>query len=395
MGAQRRRPRAVAGAAQGRDPRRGRRRDPAARDLPGPPGGRGRARRRGRAQPARPDRRAAAGRLERGRRRRRRGSAARTGDEVAIHWNNDVVVALPDRWRRAGADPRRRGAGRPASDRERWGIQAHPEVDTDVVTALGRETTATTSSRSASTRTSCSPTSRRPEPPSRRTGKPLLARFAAIAGECADDHLGGLRAHRLRRRAGRGARASSGSATPASRSPTSSPRRADPDAALEGLLRLVDALDERATARAPRCSPRSPTTRAPRCGCARVLGASTALTHHLVRHPDHWRELTDPTLGSTRPAAYAVREAMLTAVGADPRADDAGRRAARRRGGRRAARGVPPDPAAPRRPRPGPPRRRRRRRGRDLRPRGGDPGGGAGDRPRAGRRDRRTPPGSR
>ena len=53
-----------------------------------------------------------------------------------------------------------------------------------------------------------------------------------------------------------------------------------------------------------------------------VLGASTALTHHLVRHPEHWRELTDPTLGSTRPPAYALREAMLTAVGADPHADE-------------------------------------------------------------------------
>ena len=41
-----------------------------------------------------------------------------------------------------------------------------------------------------------------------------------------------------------------------------------------------------------------------------------------VRHPDHWRELTDPTLGSTRPAAYALREALLTAVGADPHADE-------------------------------------------------------------------------
>ena len=49
-----------------------------------------------------------------------------------------------------------------------------------------------------------------------------------------------------------------------------------------------------------------------------VLGASAALSHHLVRHPDQWRELTDPTLGTTRAAAYAVREAMLTAVGADP-----------------------------------------------------------------------------
>jgi glutamate-ammonia-ligase adenylyltransferase len=37
-----------------------------------------------------------------------------------------------------------------------------------------------------------------------------------------------------------------------------------------------------------------------RCGCSAVLGASTALADHLVRHPDHWRELTDPR--SARPA---------------------------------------------------------------------------------------------
>ncbi len=49
-----------------------------------------------------------------------------------------------------------------------------------------------------------------------------------------------------------------------------------------------------------------------------VLGASVALGDHLVRHPQHWRELTDPTLGSTRPAAYAVRRGLLEAVGADP-----------------------------------------------------------------------------
>ena len=49
-----------------------------------------------------------------------------------------------------------------------------------------------------------------------------------------------------------------------------------------------------------------------------VLGASEALADHLCRHPEHWRELTDPTLGSTRPAAFAVREALLEAVGADP-----------------------------------------------------------------------------
>ena len=49
-----------------------------------------------------------------------------------------------------------------------------------------------------------------------------------------------------------------------------------------------------------------------------VLGASQALGQHLARHPEQWRELTDPTLGSTRPAAYAVRSSLLAAVGAEP-----------------------------------------------------------------------------
>lgn len=84
-------------------------------------------------------------------------------------------------------------------------------------------------------------------------------------------------------------------------------RTADPDAALDGLLRLgeavgpelVDALvDDEGTA----------------MRLLSVLGASAALSDHLVRHPDHWRELTDPELGSTRPAAWAVRESLLAAV---------------------------------------------------------------------------------
>lgn len=49
-----------------------------------------------------------------------------------------------------------------------------------------------------------------------------------------------------------------------------------------------------------------------------VLGASQALGDHLVRHPEQWHDLADPTLGSTRPAAYAVRASLLEAVGADP-----------------------------------------------------------------------------
>ena len=52
-----------------------------------------------------------------------------------------------------------------------------------------------------------------------------------------------------------------------------------------------------------------------------VLGASQALADHLCRHPEQWRELADPFLGSTRPAAYAVRGALLRAVGADPESE--------------------------------------------------------------------------
>ncbi|MDF1606263.1 bifunctional [glutamine synthetase] adenylyltransferase/[glutamine synthetase]-adenylyl-L-tyrosine phosphorylase [Nocardioides sp. YIM 152315] len=93
-------------------------------------------------------------------------------------------------------------------------------------------------------------------------------------------------------------------------------RTADPDAALDGLVRLrgtaqdADALVEALV---------GDEGTAMRLLC--VLGASEALTDHLVRHPGHWEELTDPSLGSTRTAAWAMREALLVAVGADPGAD--------------------------------------------------------------------------
>ena len=49
-------------------------------------------------------------------------------------------------------------------------------------------------------------------------------------------------------------------------------------------------------------------------GIGSVLGASAALATHLCRHPDQWRELADPGLGSARPAAWAVRASLLEAV---------------------------------------------------------------------------------
>ena len=90
-------------------------------------------------------------------------------------------------------------------------------------------------------------------------------------------------------------------------------RTADPDAALDGLLTLADAAPDREDLLAALADDEGTAMR-----LLSVLGASTALAHHLHRHPEHWRELTDPVLGSTRPAAYAVRADLIRSVGAGP-----------------------------------------------------------------------------
>jgi glutamate-ammonia-ligase adenylyltransferase len=90
-------------------------------------------------------------------------------------------------------------------------------------------------------------------------------------------------------------------------------RTADPDEAIAGLLRLTEVVDEPAALLQALVDDEGT---AMRLLC--VLGASEALSDHLVRHPDQWHELTDPVLGSTRPAAWAVRAGLLSAVGADP-----------------------------------------------------------------------------
>lgn len=90
-------------------------------------------------------------------------------------------------------------------------------------------------------------------------------------------------------------------------------RTADPDQALSGLVRLAEVVDDPGAMLGAICDDEGTAMR-----LLSVLGASQALADHLVRHPAHWRELTDPTLGSTRPPAYAVREGLLRVVGADP-----------------------------------------------------------------------------
>jgi glutamate-ammonia-ligase adenylyltransferase len=93
-------------------------------------------------------------------------------------------------------------------------------------------------------------------------------------------------------------------------------RTADPDLALTSLLRLADQVDDREQLLDAVVEDEGT---AMRLLC--VLGASSALGDHLVRHPEHWHELTDPTLGSTRAPAFSLRAELLRAVGADPALD--------------------------------------------------------------------------
>jgi [glutamine synthetase] adenylyltransferase / [glutamine synthetase]-adenylyl-L-tyrosine phosphorylase len=90
-------------------------------------------------------------------------------------------------------------------------------------------------------------------------------------------------------------------------------RTGDPDLALLGLVRLAEAADDGDELLSAVADDEGTAMR-----LLSVLGASTALADHLVRHPEQWRELADPTLGSTRAAAFAVRTELLQAVGADP-----------------------------------------------------------------------------
>ncbi|GAA4823034.1 bifunctional [glutamine synthetase] adenylyltransferase/[glutamine synthetase]-adenylyl-L-tyrosine phosphorylase [Nocardioides caeni] len=93
-------------------------------------------------------------------------------------------------------------------------------------------------------------------------------------------------------------------------------RTADPDAALHGLCRIAEALEDPGELITAVRTDEGTAMR-----LLGVLGASSALADHLAHHPEQWRELTDPALGSTRPAAWAVRAGLLAAVGADPLAD--------------------------------------------------------------------------
>jgi glutamate-ammonia-ligase adenylyltransferase len=95
---------------------------------------------------------------------------------------------------------------------------------------------------------------------------------------------------------------------------------ADPDQALSRLADLTDRVASRSDdpAQGLALLERLEDDEGTAMRLLAVLGASAALGDHLLRHPEHWQELRDPELGSTRPAAFAIRADLLRAVGADP-----------------------------------------------------------------------------
>ncbi|MFC0223925.1 type 1 glutamine amidotransferase [Nocardioides zeicaulis] len=115
---------------------------------------------------------------------------AHTGEEHAIHWNNDVVTAVPD----GGVVLARTPGGEVQVARlapSAWGVQAHPEVDADVVAgwaaddrddlvALGLdEETVLARVRDASEDLASQ-------------WRPLVRRFAALAGARVGARVGGM-----------------------------------------------------------------------------------------------------------------------------------------------------------------------------------------------------------
>jgi [glutamine synthetase] adenylyltransferase / [glutamine synthetase]-adenylyl-L-tyrosine phosphorylase len=89
---------------------------------------------------------------------------------------------------------------------------------------------------------------------------------------------------------------------------------ADPDQALLGLVRVLDALRDDDSGHL--------LVALRRPGPARdrlvaVLGGSVALVDHLVRHPDHWRGVAE----AVPPTAQGLRDSLVAAVGPDERGE--------------------------------------------------------------------------
>ena len=96
-------------------------------------------------------------------------------------------------------------------------------------------------------------------------------------------------------------------------------RSADPDQALTALVDLADAASDREDLLREAADDEGTSMR-----LLSVLGNSLALGEHLRRHPDHWHELEDPELGSTRPSRSWLRSRLMEAGGAAPHPEPPG-----------------------------------------------------------------------
>lgn len=92
-------------------------------------------------------------------------------------------------------------------------------------------------------------------------------------------------------------------------------RAADPDLAVQTLARVADAAGHRRDLLDGLRAESGLRTR-----LLSVLGASSALGDHLVRHSEDWQLLAQTRLAAARPSAYGLRRTLLDAVGADPHA---------------------------------------------------------------------------
>jgi glutamate-ammonia-ligase adenylyltransferase len=88
---------------------------------------------------------------------------------------------------------------------------------------------------------------------------------------------------------------------------------ADPDLALNGLVRLIESAPDASELRSA-----LQMREGLRARLLGVLGASVALGDHLARHPQDWRVLADDAVTASRPTTLGLRRQLLLAVGADP-----------------------------------------------------------------------------
>ena len=100
---------------------------------------------------------------------------------------------------------------------------------------------------------------------------------------------------------------------------------ADPMEALLGLVGVAEALAESPAGGTPPSGGADAlltalrTDERLRARLVGALGASTALAHHLRRHPEHWVHLAE--MSDVRPDEDMLRAELLTAVGADPESE--------------------------------------------------------------------------